>query len=79
MRFHLIDLLVVPNVVERNINQPLIAVERPEHRERVLVIPRPDNPLIVALDVSDLEAAETMARRLDGEAGLLKVGLELRP
>ena len=49
----------------------------PEHRERVLVIPRPDNPLIVALDVSDLEAAETMARRLDGEAGILKVGLEL--
>ncbi len=39
--------------------------------------PRPDNPLIVALDVSDVEAAETMARRLDGEAGILKVGLEL--
>ncbi len=41
------------------------------------MIPRPDNPLIVALDVSDLEEAEAMARRLDGEAGALKVGLEL--
>jgi orotidine-5'-phosphate decarboxylase len=30
------------------------------------VIPRPDNPLIVALDVSDVDAAEAMARRLDG-------------
>jgi hypothetical protein len=41
------------------------------------VIPRPDNPLIVALDVSEIDAAEAMARRLDGEAGILKVGLEL--
>jgi orotidine-5'-phosphate decarboxylase len=41
------------------------------------VIPRPDNPLIVALDVSDLDEAEAMARRLKGEAGVLKVGLEL--
>jgi orotidine-5'-phosphate decarboxylase len=41
------------------------------------VIPRPDNPLIVALDVSDLDAAEAMAERLHGEAGVLKVGLEL--
>ncbi len=41
------------------------------------MIPRPDNPLIVALDVSDVEEAEAMARRLDGEAGVLKVGLEL--
>jgi orotidine-5'-phosphate decarboxylase len=41
------------------------------------VIPRPDNPLIVALDVSEVDAAEAMARRLDGEAGILKVGLEL--
>jgi orotidine-5'-phosphate decarboxylase len=41
------------------------------------VIPRPDNPLIVALDVSDLDAAEAMAERLRGEVGLLKVGLEL--
>jgi len=41
------------------------------------VIPRPDNPLIVALDVSEVDAAEAMARRLDGQAGILKVGLEL--
>ena len=41
------------------------------------MIPRPDNPLIVALDVSEVDAAEAMARRLDGEAGILKVGLEL--
>jgi orotidine-5'-phosphate decarboxylase len=41
------------------------------------VIPRPDNPLIVALDVSDLDAADAMAERLHGEAGGLKVGLEL--
>jgi orotidine-5'-phosphate decarboxylase len=41
------------------------------------VIPRPDNPLIVALDVSDLDAAEAMAERLHGEAGVLKIGLEL--
>jgi orotidine-5'-phosphate decarboxylase len=41
------------------------------------VIPRPDNPLIVALDVSDLDSAEAMAERLHGEAGVLKVGLEL--
>jgi len=41
------------------------------------VIPRPDNPLIVALDVSDLDDAEAMVRRLDGAAGMIKVGLEL--
>jgi len=41
------------------------------------VIPRPDNPLIVALDISDLDSAEAMAERLHGEAGGLKVGLEL--
>ena len=41
------------------------------------MIPRPDNPLIVALDLSDLDAAESMARTLEGEAGVLKVGLEL--
>ena len=41
------------------------------------MIPRPDNPLIVALDVSDLDAAEAMAERLHGEAGVLKIGLEL--
>lgn len=41
------------------------------------MIPRPDNPLIVALDVSGGEEAEALARRLDGAVGLLKVGLEL--
>jgi orotidine-5'-phosphate decarboxylase len=41
------------------------------------VIPRPDNPLIVALDVSGSGEAEALARRLEGPAGLLKVGLEL--
>jgi orotidine-5'-phosphate decarboxylase len=41
------------------------------------VIPRPDNPLIVALDVSGADEAEALARRLDDAAGLLKVGLEL--
>ena len=41
------------------------------------MIPRPDNPLIVALDVSDVEEAEAMARRLDGEVFAIKVGLEL--
>lgn len=33
--------------------------------------------MVVALDVSDLDAAETLARTLEGTAGLLKVGLEL--
>ncbi|MEA2580570.1 MAG: orotidine-5-phosphate decarboxylase [Actinomycetota bacterium] len=41
------------------------------------MIPRPDPPLIVALDVSDLEVAEGFARRLAPEVGMLKVGLEL--
>jgi orotidine-5'-phosphate decarboxylase len=41
------------------------------------MIPRPENPLVVALDVSDLDAAEALARRLEGVVGLLKVGLEL--
>ena len=41
------------------------------------MIPRPENPLIVALDVSDLEAAEALARSLQGRVGLFKVGLEL--
>ena len=36
--------------------------------------PRPGNPLIVALDVSDVEAAERVARRLDGEAGIPRSG-----
>jgi orotidine-5'-phosphate decarboxylase len=41
------------------------------------VIPRPSNPLIVALDVSDLDRAEALAADLAGGASLLKVGLEL--
>ena len=41
------------------------------------VIPRPGNPLVVALDVSDIETAEALAGRLAGHVGLLKVGLEL--
>ena len=41
------------------------------------MIPRPENPLIVALDVSDLDAAEELARALEGRVGMLKVGLEL--
>jgi len=41
------------------------------------VIPRPDNPLVVALDVSDIDAAERLARALEGHVGLCKVGLEL--
>jgi orotidine-5'-phosphate decarboxylase len=41
------------------------------------VIPRPDNPVIVAIDRSDLDGAEQLAAALAGTAGLLKVGLEL--
>jgi orotidine-5'-phosphate decarboxylase len=41
------------------------------------VIPRPENPLIVALDVSDLDEAERLAAALAGEVAMLKVGLEL--
>ncbi len=41
------------------------------------MIPRPENPLIVALDVSDLDAAEALARALEGTVGLYKIGLEL--
>lgn len=41
------------------------------------MIPPPDNPLIVALDVSDLDRAEALAGELAGRAGMLKVGLEL--
>ena len=39
--------------------------------------PRPANPLIVALDLSDLEAADALAATLASHVGLLKVGLEL--
>ena len=41
------------------------------------MIPPPKNPLIVALDVSDLDRAEALAKELAGRAGMLKVGLEL--
>jgi orotidine-5'-phosphate decarboxylase len=41
------------------------------------VIPRPDNPVIVALDTSDVDAAEALARDLDGVVGVFKVGLQL--
>lgn len=37
----------------------------------------PHNPLIVALDVPELDEAGDLARRLEGEVGHLKVGLEL--
>jgi orotidine-5'-phosphate decarboxylase len=39
--------------------------------------PRPENPLILALDVSELREAEELAERLAPHVGLLKVGLEL--
>ena len=41
------------------------------------MIPRPPNPLVVALDVSDLASAERLAADLAPHAGMLKVGLEL--
>lgn len=41
------------------------------------MIPRPPNPIVAALDVSDLGRAEELARALQGQVGLLKVGLEL--
>jgi orotidine-5'-phosphate decarboxylase len=41
------------------------------------VIPRPPNPLIVALDVSDLMVAERLAEDLAPHCAMLKVGLEL--
>lgn len=41
------------------------------------MIPRPANPLIVALDVPTLDRAETLAALLAPEVGVLKVGLEL--
>jgi orotidine-5'-phosphate decarboxylase len=41
------------------------------------VIPRPANPLIVALDVSDIAEAERLAGTLAPYTGMLKVGLEL--
>ena len=41
------------------------------------MIPRPENPLVVALDVSSLEEAERLAALLGPDVGMLKVGLEL--
>ena len=41
------------------------------------MIPRPEHPLVVALDVSDLGVAEALARDLAPHVGMLKVGLEL--
>jgi len=41
------------------------------------VIPRPENPLVAALDVSDVDRAEALAAALEGRVGLFKVGLEL--
>src|SRR5919108_3898381 len=44
---------------------------------RIVMIPRPANPLIVALDVSEQRRAEELAGMLAGRVGMLKVGLEL--
>jgi orotidine-5'-phosphate decarboxylase len=41
------------------------------------MIPRPENPLALALDVSDLDVAERLAATLAPEVGVLKIGLEL--
>jgi orotidine-5'-phosphate decarboxylase len=41
------------------------------------LIPRPTNPLIVALDVSDLDRAVELAALLAAEVAMLKVGFEL--
>ncbi|HEX2425643.1 MAG TPA: orotidine-5'-phosphate decarboxylase [Actinomycetota bacterium] len=41
------------------------------------MIPRPQNPLAVALDLSDLDRAAALAKQLGPHVGLLKVGLEL--
>jgi orotidine-5'-phosphate decarboxylase len=41
------------------------------------VIPRPANPLIVALDVSDLDVADRLAGALAPEVAMVKVGFEL--
>ncbi|HEY3263582.1 MAG TPA: orotidine-5'-phosphate decarboxylase [Actinomycetota bacterium] len=41
------------------------------------MIPRPDNPIALALDESDLDAADALARELATQVGVLKVGLEL--
>jgi len=41
------------------------------------VIPRPENPIVAALDVSHLDRAEGLVKALEGEVGMFKIGLEL--
>jgi orotidine-5'-phosphate decarboxylase len=41
------------------------------------MIPRPTDPIALALDVSDLDEAERLAHLLIAEVGVLKIGLEL--
>jgi orotidine-5'-phosphate decarboxylase len=41
------------------------------------VIPRPDDPIVAALDVSTIEEAERLGALLGPHVGMLKVGLEL--
>jgi orotidine-5'-phosphate decarboxylase len=41
------------------------------------VIPRPADPLIVALDMSDIDAADRLGSALAPYVGMLKIGLEL--
>jgi orotidine-5'-phosphate decarboxylase len=41
------------------------------------VIPRPQNPIVVALDTHDLDAADAMATSLAPHVAMVKVGLEL--
>jgi orotidine-5'-phosphate decarboxylase len=41
------------------------------------LIPRPSDPIALALDVSDLDEAERLARLLMPAVGVLKIGLEL--
>ena len=41
------------------------------------MIPPPSNPVIAALDVSDLDEADRLAAALGPEVGMLKVGFEL--
>ncbi len=41
------------------------------------MIPRPENPLVAALDTSDLDRARSLAGALAPHVGMLKVGFEL--
>ena len=36
------------------------------------MIPRPENPIVVALDISDIDRAETLARSLEGRIGMFR-------